>query len=730
MFEDFTESQAAEAFARLFEVEPKREEICKRRRCSRADAAVITDKEPGPHASRAINLSEGFLRQAGKWAAKGWLYDPGRRRFVPHAAGVDPEPESAFFLHRPLPWRADGPERDESGLPPARPLGLHILHPDTQRQPASMRLLERHLARRFVGARARSVHVVRASAADTESQRKVTVRQVARTRTVPERDEFEAAEAGADDGPAPAAHGPAVAGARADEPTVSERMCGAPLGRGVNEAIRDAIAAGADLIVVECGDPFSLRVAGSVEVDDIVPVYPVVLDTGAIVLTPAQAEQLNGVDPGADTPADVVNSLLTRAGSTIGAVLVPPGVQAPAPPRHADTGWHAHGLSSVRDGLESDGRVTRLRACTGRHAARVGHGWLSQDTHAGLLAALRAAKPTCVLELGSWYGKSTRAIRREAPGATILAVDWYKNNARLDWPMKKLGPGDKLFLNHPRFEAFAANMLACEAQVARGAVAAGRAGAGSASSAATAAADAAAASGAEDAADDEAASGTEAAPDGPAAALGVGATYLVQADAHEAVEMLRALVAATPAVDTPQVVFVDCEKKTAKLRSLLAGITAAFPQAIIVGDDLVYGSVQAVVDALPAGRCIPLSEAYVLAPEGWPAARRAGLKALMADAREELRPSAEQDASAAFVAHSQLTQLFEWHAPPAVLHAPLPFSMGGTLLHDLCRRRDAKALRAVWPRFVEAAESWRAPLANSAQLTPWDYLAHFLQFFT
>ncbi|KAA0171386.1 hypothetical protein FNF28_00877 [Cafeteria roenbergensis] len=763
LFSQFVRSQTAEAEARLFEIDPAREQVSRQRRVSFSEAARIVASDPRRLAQEANAATAHFMESVRRWADKGWLYDPGQRRFVQQMRGVDPEPAAPFFLHRPLPF---GEAATAAALPPfsrgdpGRPTSeweLLLLHPDTQSQPTSMEILKGNLARRFAGAAAQCVWVIRAgnpeeataaadaTAGEPRRHRPVAVHAVAvvGAAAAAARGATAGAEAGGDIAPvaglasaAEAASQPgAQAGARPapDVVEVSARSA-APrpgeadaaslaeptLGHRVNRCFDAAIEGGADLVLLDCGDAFELGLPQTpLTVDDWLPVYPCVLDPGTLLFTPSQLEQLNGVDGSAATPADVANSLLTRSASTIGAVLVAKGVQPPRSPASAEVSWHRSGLSSVRAGMLSDGRVSLLRPCIGRHAPPAAHGWLSQDTHAGLLAAIRETRPECILELGSWYGKSTRAIRRAAPGSTIIAVDWFKNNARLDWPMKRLGPADKLFLNHPRFETFAANMLATEAALQGQA----RPAAAPASSAACAA-------------------GTDAGPaDGAAAEPADGAalrsepgslgrTFLMQADAHDAVRIAARLIEADPSVPEPSIVFIDCEKKSAPLEALLKAVHKCFPRAVVVGDDLVYPSVQAVAARQPPGRCLSLSESYTLLPPDASPEVSERFKAALLRARDDLRPPAHQALMWRQLEKDQAALLLDWTDACAAAQTPLAFADGGTALHDLCRRRNTKQLHQLWPRLFSAGQEWTPPLVNAAQLTPWDYLANRMPFFS
>lgn len=75
------------------------------------------------------------------------------------------------------------------------------------------------------------------------------------------------------------------------------------------------------------------------------------------------------------------------------------------------------------------------------------HGWLSDDTKVLLSAAIAACKPRALLELGAWYGLSSRHIMTQAAaegisGMQFYSVDYFKNNAHYDrWVVVVKGEG-------------------------------------------------------------------------------------------------------------------------------------------------------------------------------------------------------------------------------------------------------------------------------------------------
>lgn len=82
------------------------------------------------------------------------------------------------------------------------------------------------------------------------------------------------------------------------------------------------------------------------------------------------------------------------------------------------------------------------------------HGWFDHDNRAVLNAAFMT-KPRNVLELGAWYGSSTRYILENCPEAAVYSVDIWDDT--LSWIQNDpvLGP---MVNEHPVYHTFLANM--------------------------------------------------------------------------------------------------------------------------------------------------------------------------------------------------------------------------------------------------------------------------------
>jgi hypothetical protein len=305
-----------------------------------------------------------------------------------------------------------------------------------------------------------------------------------------------------------------------------------------------------------------------------------------------------------------------------------------------------------------------------------------------LTAALEVLRPSCVLELSSWYGLSTTVMLKtaskigiggmapsaaSAPSAPadrqpfLYCVDHFKNNAIYENPMYKLKPIDKLFLLHPRWECFAANI---------------------------------------------------------ASVGGTGRVATWRGDIYEA---LPALVAAKV---HPDVVFIDCEKKTRPLIHLITSVRTAWPDALIVGDDYVFDPVKAAVRSFPREDVIALDEAYILTPRGFSHDRRDCIAKAVIRVKASLAAKESELVVASAIGRLDVQSALRG-CTAAGVH-PLHFRVRGTpavnVLHNIARSRDQRVLESAWPMLFSDAESWTAPIHNDVCLTPYDYLSHKIRF--
>lgn len=204
---------------------------------------------------------------------------------------------------------------------------------------------------------------------------------------------------------------------------------------------------------------------------------------------------------------------------------------------------------------------------------------------------------------------------------------------------------------------------------------------------------------------------------------------MLKLDAMEAVELL---VAHGVAID---MVFVDCEKKTQPLMAMLRAIMCARPSAVIVGDDHVFDPVQAAVAQLHHPHVVVLPESYMLLPDAHSCTAAA---AQVEEWRARLTPPAAARRLAELLRCKDYVGALKAAVETCngskgdVIHQEVESARGELLVHEICRGRDHDALSAPALRGAvlsqDAAQPWCPPLLNAMNLTPFDYLTHWIKF--
>eukprot|EP01138_Halocafeteria_seosinensis_P005723 gb/GECG01005851.1/.p1 GENE.gb/GECG01005851.1/~~gb/GECG01005851.1/.p1 ORF type:complete len:795 (+),score=55.60 gb/GECG01005851.1/:1-2385(+) len=342
--------------------------------------------------------------------------------------------------------------------------------------------------------------------------------------------------------------------------------------------IRDSCV---DLVVINLNR--TARLGKDLVVDRFFPAYPIALTDDVFIFTPLQLAQLNGLS---ETNFNLALSVPSRIMCICQAMLVCKNdysVQAREVPRR---GWEKDGMSSHHSGIRNDGRVLKIRHHLSYYAAPHSHGWLSTDTRTILSASCKLSKAKTVLELGTWYGLSTNHIAEQllmsSHGPTqIFTVDAFPNVASFGRPIRTVEPIHKMFYNYLRLETAHRNLQASSEALFR-----------------------------QD-------------PNG--------GIYTVTVDCHDAPEMLSTFGV------VPDLVFMDCEKDTERLATLLEKIHCLFPETPIVGDDYVFPSVREAISSLPKHYCcIKLDEAYVILPDSGPLAQKTTWKEAILRERDQL----------------------------------------------------------------------------------------------
>lgn len=381
------------------------------------------------------------------------------------------------------------------------------------------------------------------------------------------------------------------------------------MGRVVNAWISAACGSGADLIIMIRGTAGAQLVRDKLDgllMDNFVPVYPLFLSADVLVITPILLIQLNGCTNDAFSSLSVFQSLYSRMRCILGAYLHNPSsatgmeeVEMSNFLAYEEDSWYRSGLRNEDDTLDGRFHVLELgsdsasdsaegkmasdqvnsgevdergpsaeirkepssRVNIASHVAWCQHGWCSVDTRVGLKTAITHYKPKVILELGSWYGKSSRfMLDFIEPGTVLFCADYYKNNAIYEHLHSEVAGEDKMFFNFPRYESFIAGIE----------------------------------------------SKRDLWKDKPPCTV-----ITVKMNIHDIIPYLHSKGFHI------DMVFIDAEKKTDPLYRLVTDIHRRYPGSVIVGDDNVFQSVKTCVKRLVADReeIISMEESYVALPK-------------------------------------------------------------------------------------------------------------------
>ena len=411
-----------------------------------------------------------------------------------------------------------------------------------------------------------------------------------------------------------------------------------------------------------------------VVLDAFVPTYPLVVDTNVLVFTPSQASQCKGNYVSAKSPMDTLQSFIGCAATELGGhIQRPPG---------------SAGSITVRPEKPLSMKVTPVIPDTIRSVPTIEHGWMSMDTHAALVGTMRTLQPKSVFELGSWYGLSTRVILGEAKETTVYAFDKFKAPPLLGYDKKRIGVEDNFFFNYPRYETFAANVSTALTGlgIPSGAAAAS---AGSSSSR--------------------------------------NKVYMIKGDASKVVSFASSNRIA------PEVVFIDFEKNTARLKTLIKNLRSTFPQVVIVGDDHIFDSVKRAVRSLPKKNTIVFEESYIVLPDDFPVELRETLKESIESTREELKDTETQATVRKYIKEGKIGDVLRAYPAGESVSSPIPHTQAQMALHEAIRVTKNKYPDAITDEvlreLLDDSQHWSNGSANFTTLTPWDYITHKLSFF-
>lgn len=162
------------------------------------------------------------------------------------------------------------------------------------------------------------------------------------------------------------------------------------------------------------------------------------------------------------------------------------------------------------------------------------HGWFSKNTELLLRHVISTYKADYIVELGSWYGKSTSSIiKMMHDSAKLYCIDKFQNIAVSSYDFKSDSPLDDFYFETPRYETFVRNIMP---------------------------------------------------------AIDRNKTiYTIKNDVNDVVGIMSKLMV------RPDIIFVDAIKNTRKLVQLYIDIFRFNPKIVIVGDDYVFNSVKKAV---------------------------------------------------------------------------------------------------------------------------------------
>lgn len=493
------------------------------------------------HQEEAKKAEKDCMEAVHDWCMKGWYYDPSFRRFTPFLAELHPLPTESFMLYRPHfsdEWVLEHKnENSEQSLPktPASSCVIACDHPGR---------LERTY--RLVMTSSESKH---------------------NPENTPYMEKFLTRDAGAYNVDSLAYIGVAYNCQNAklvvkgnSHATIVRFAVDEWTAEGINRIMDKVLESDSefDLILIDFGDKVKDRECRLV-VDSFIPSYPLLFGENKWILSPMQLVQVNGL-----ATQDMVNvgrDIWARCAMTLGAVLLGDDYNTEEPIVQPFEGAQKEHASRVKNS-----NFFKVCSIGFKSSAPLAHGWLSSDTRATLSAALKLFRPKVVLELGTWFGLSTRLIASgqlefasSSEKLTLITVDRFQNMTKYSKPILSVKPIEKLFYSHSRLETTHRNLQNHAAKFQQ--------------------------------------------------RNHANRIYTLVADCHDAPLLVE------NAGYLPDLVFIDCEKKTERLLDLIQNIRGKFPHAVIVGDDFVFSSVRtAIGNVSKYEKCVMFEESYVVLP--------------------------------------------------------------------------------------------------------------------
>jgi hypothetical protein len=330
----------------------------------------------------------------------------------------------------------------------------------------------------------------------------------------------------------------------------------------INEKLYESLQDNYDLIVI------STNSRSEIILDDFIPAYPLFLYNDVLIMTPILLQQTNGCDE-----SNIMKSFKNRIINIFGVTLIDSKMSKDSMfEQNIEKESLLQGISDYQtETVLKDGRIQKLNPDFSKHISFNGHGWASQYTQSNLISALRTIKPKVILELGVWYGLSTRLISYYNPvkDCKIYCADFYKNSAIPEKEYKKLYPSDKFYKNHQKYETFYANL---SGRISENDL-------------------------------------TQRFYFDKVDTNKSKEVYVMKMDAYEAIE-----IAKTNNLE-PDLIYVDFVKNTKELTQVLKKLRDYFPTASIVGDDYVYDRVKKAVSNANLKYTWNFTESYAIIPD-------------------------------------------------------------------------------------------------------------------
>lgn len=252
-----------------------------------------------------------------------------------------------------------------------------------------------------------------------------------------------------------------------------------------------------------------------------IPMYPVI-NKDYLLFSPLSFIQINGVPNDSINLNNAKQYVFDAACKTMGVVLTKENIHYKN--KFSYSGWRE---IHFRNNIESESFVTKvITPYSVISSLKSEHGWLSNDTNINLKYVLQKIKPKNILELGTWYGKSTKHIKNYAPDANLYCFDKFQNIAKSPYTSNKFNPLDKFYFSLPRFETVY-NILSEYKNC-----------------------------------------------------------YLIQHNAYDAIKLMKKW---NIKID---MIFIDFIKKKNNLIKFLEEIYQAYPNVVVVGDDIVFETVK------------------------------------------------------------------------------------------------------------------------------------------